>query len=105
MVAQAPPETTGYSSIRESAVDAMAGVIVAIPAYNEARFIGSVVLQCRRYADTVLVIDDGSHDQTASIAEAVGAIVLRHEHNRGKGEGVKTPPSRKRAAWGGVAWC
>jgi len=65
-------------------------VVAAIPAYNEARFIGSIVIQARRFVDVVLVIDDGSRDQTAAIAEAAGAIVLRHEHNRGKGEGLNT---------------
>lgn len=65
-------------------------VVVAIPAYNEARFIGSIVIQCRQYADVVLVVDDGSHDQTATIAEAAGAVVIRHERNRGKGEGLNT---------------
>lgn len=65
-------------------------IIAAVPAYNEARFIGSVVLQCRRYVDIVLVIDDGSLDQTSAIAEAAGAVVLRHEHNKGKGEGLNT---------------
>lgn len=65
-------------------------IIAAIPAYNEARFIGSVVLQCRRFVDIVLVIDDGSRDQTAAIAQAAGATVLQHEENRGKGEGLNT---------------
>jgi glycosyltransferase involved in cell wall biosynthesis len=68
----------------------IAPIIAAIPAYNEARFIGSIVLQVRRYVDIVLVIDDGSRDQTAAIAEAAGATVLRHEQNRGKGQGVNT---------------
>jgi len=65
-------------------------IIAAVPAFNEARFIGSIVIQCRRHADIVLVIDDGSRDQTANIAEAAGAMVLRHEQNRGKGEGLNT---------------
>lgn len=65
-------------------------VVAAIPAYNEARFIGSIVIQVRRYVDIVIVVDDGSDDQTAAIAEAAGALVLRHEQNRGKGEGLNT---------------
>lgn len=89
-LAQVPSGAMGYSSISDTAAAATGGTIAAIPAYNEARFIGSVVLQCRCHVDTVLVIDDGSHDQTAHIAEAAGATVLRHEHNRGKGEGVNT---------------
>ena len=60
-------------------------LIAIIPAYNEERFIGSVVLKARKYVDTVMVIDDGSRDLTAEIAQAAGAIVIRHETNRGKG--------------------
>ena len=40
-------------------------VLAGIPAYNEARYIGSVVLQTRQYVNEVLVIDDGSTDNTA----------------------------------------
>ncbi len=65
-------------------------VVVVIPVYNEARFIGSVVLQARRYAHRVLVIDDGSSDDSATIAREAGAIVLRHDRNRGKAAAVRT---------------
>jgi glycosyltransferase involved in cell wall biosynthesis len=60
-------------------------LIALIPAYNEERFIGSVVLKARKYVDTVMVVDDGSRDLTAEIARAAGAIVVRLETNRGKG--------------------
>jgi len=53
--------------------------VAIIPAYNEERFIGSVVLKARRYVSVVLVVDDGSTDATGEVAEAAGAIVLRHE--------------------------
>ncbi|MCS7283801.1 MAG: glycosyltransferase family 2 protein [Anaerolineae bacterium] len=66
------------------------GVVAVIPAYNEARFIGSVVLQARKYVDTVIVVDDGSVDATAEIASAAGALVVRHEQNRGKGKALCT---------------
>lgn len=65
-------------------------IVVVIPAYNEERFIGSVVLKARQHAGTVLVVDDGSTDATAEIAEAAGAIVIRHEQNRGKGTTLNT---------------
>ena len=42
---------------------------VVIPAYNEERFIGSVVLQTLPYAATVIVVDDGSSDGTARVAQ------------------------------------
>jgi glycosyltransferase involved in cell wall biosynthesis len=63
-------------------------VVAAIPAYNEERFIGSVVLWAKRFVDLVLVIDDGSTDRTSELAEAAGAIVCRQEMNRGKGQAV-----------------
>jgi glycosyltransferase involved in cell wall biosynthesis len=60
-------------------------LIAIIPAYNEERFIGSVVLKAKKYVDTVMVVDDGSTDLTAEIAQAAGAVVVPIERNRGKG--------------------
>lgn len=65
-------------------------IVVGIPAYNEAITIGSVVLQARRYADEIVVVDDGSSDDTVAIAEAAGATVLQHDENRGKGRAIRT---------------
>jgi glycosyltransferase involved in cell wall biosynthesis len=72
-------------------------VVAVIPAYNEERFIGSVVLRARQYADTVIVVDDGSTDATGEIAAAAGVIVVRHESNRGKGAALNTGFHRARA--------
>jgi glycosyltransferase involved in cell wall biosynthesis len=58
--------------------------VVLIPAYNEERFIGSVVLQARQHAETVVVVDDGSSDNTARIARDAGARLVEHETNQGK---------------------
>jgi len=69
---------------------ARAGIIVGMPAYNEAKYIGSVVLQARKYADEVIVVDDGSADATSSIARLAGATVVRHERNRGYGSTIRT---------------
>jgi len=44
-----------------------------MPAYNEERYVGSVVLQARQYAAEVIVVDDGSADRTARVAELAGA--------------------------------
>lgn len=65
-------------------------VLVLIPAYNEERFIGSVVLKARQYASQVLVVDDGSSDATRELAEAAGALVVSHAQNRGKGAALTT---------------
>jgi glycosyltransferase involved in cell wall biosynthesis len=63
-------------------------VIAVIPAYNEELAIGSVVLRTKQFVDTVIVLDDGSHDLTASIAEHAGAEVIRLSKNRGKSYAV-----------------
>ena len=60
-------------------------ILVIIPAFNEARFIGSVVLQLLQHPVEVLVVDDGWIDDTAAIARAAGAEVLKLESNQGKG--------------------
>jgi glycosyltransferase involved in cell wall biosynthesis len=65
-------------------------VVAVIPAYNEERFIGSVVLRTRSQVGAVVVVDDGSCDATAAIAEAAGAVVVRHEQNQGKGAALNT---------------
>jgi len=65
-------------------------ILVLIPAYNEERFIASVVLKALRQASEVIVIDDGSSDETAYLAEAAGAYVIRHQQNKGKGAALQT---------------
>jgi glycosyltransferase involved in cell wall biosynthesis len=65
-------------------------MVIVIPAYNEERFIGSVVLKARKFADTVVVVDDGSSDATGEIAGEAGALVERHALNQGKGGALNT---------------
>jgi glycosyltransferase involved in cell wall biosynthesis len=81
---------------QDSTTTIFAGVVAIIPAYDEARYIGSVVLMTRRFVETVIVVDDGSHDETAQIAEAAGALVIRHSHNAGKGVALNTGFQRAR---------
>ena len=64
--------------------------LAVVPCYNEEATIGSVVLKAKRHVDEVLVVDDGSTDDTAKIAEEAGAFVVSHKENRGKGVGIKT---------------
>jgi glycosyltransferase involved in cell wall biosynthesis len=64
--------------------------VAVIPAYNEERSIGSVVLKAREYVGHVIVVDDGSTDATAVIARMAGATVVRHEFNSGKGVALNT---------------
>ena len=65
-------------------------VIVAIPCYNEEVAVGSIVLRASRYADSVVVIDDGSHDNTQEVARLAGAKIIAHGRNLGKGAAIKT---------------
>jgi len=65
-------------------------VLAGIPAYNEARYVGSVVLQARQYADEVILVDDGSMDNTARVAELAGATVIRHHENKGYGAAIQS---------------
>jgi glycosyltransferase involved in cell wall biosynthesis len=60
-----------------------------IPAYREERHIGDVVRRTRQQLDHVVVIDDGSSDNTARCAREAGAEVIVHSQNRGKGEAIK----------------
>jgi len=65
-------------------------VVAAIPCFNEELFIGSVALKTKDYVDQVIVIDDGSTDKTALVAEKAGATVIRHGSNKGKGAAVSS---------------
>ena len=58
---------------------------VLIPAFNGAATVARVVGAARAYVDAVLVVDDGSEDETAARAASAGAQVVRHDTNRGKG--------------------
>jgi len=63
-------------------------LLAVIPAYNEAAHVGQIVRQTLREM-SVLVVDDGSSDQTAALAEAAGAEVLRQSPNQGKGAALR----------------
>jgi glycosyltransferase involved in cell wall biosynthesis len=58
-------------------------VCALIPAYNEAATIADVVTSVRPHVQAVVVVDDGSADDTAARAETAGARVIRHAENRG----------------------
>jgi glycosyltransferase involved in cell wall biosynthesis len=65
-------------------------ICAVIPAFNESGRIASVVAGAREHTGAAVVVDDGSTDGTAEIAEASGAICLRHQRNQGKGAAVRT---------------
>ncbi len=64
-------------------------VIAGIPAYNEAEIIGDIVCRTSNHVDEVVVVDDGSSDNTAQVARSAGATVIRSENNRGAGGATK----------------
>lgn len=64
--------------------------MAAIPAFNEADFIEAIVSRASRHVDEVIVVDDGSTDNTSFVANKAGAIVIRHEANSGVGQANKT---------------
>ncbi len=76
--------------------------VAIVPAYQAADSVGSVVSDLVRLWPTsagtpaVIVVDDGSSDETAARAGAAGAIVVRHRHNRGKGAALRTGLVRAR---------
>ncbi|MBI4457345.1 glycosyltransferase family 2 protein [Candidatus Uhrbacteria bacterium] len=64
--------------------------VVVVPAYNEERTVGDVVRSLIRFADRVIVVDDGSTDGSAALAAAAGADVVSHLMNRGLGAALGT---------------
>ncbi|WP_202841705.1 glycosyltransferase family 2 protein [Luteimonas saliphila] len=65
-------------------------VAVVIPALDEALRIRGVVEEALAHADLVIVVDDGSDDDTAAIVSALPATLLRHPHRSGKGQALRT---------------
>jgi glycosyltransferase involved in cell wall biosynthesis len=65
-------------------------IIAGIPAFNEQRFIREVILRVSKYVDEVIVVDDGSTDETSKVAKEAGALVIRHESRKGAGEATKS---------------
>ncbi len=63
---------------------------VVIPAFNAATTIGELVRRVRHQGIEVVVVDDGSTDQTAPVASAQGAVVISHLRNEGKGRALRT---------------
>jgi glycosyltransferase involved in cell wall biosynthesis len=69
-------------------------ICALIAAFNEEASVAAVVAGVKPLVSETVVVDDGSADRTSESAAAAGAIVLRHEHNRGKGSAIRTGLAR-----------
>lgn len=65
-------------------------ITVGIPAYNEEKNIASIIENLSKIADTIIVCNDGSSDNTGKLAEKLGAIVINHERNLGYGAAIRS---------------
>lgn len=86
------------SAVAKSTRESSQSIIAAIPAYNEAGTIKQVVEETKPHVDKVIVIDDGSEDDTTTVADAAGAKVIEHETNSGYGAALTTA-FRTAAKW------
>ena len=65
-------------------------ITVGIPAYNEEKNIAGIISRVKKYADSIIVCDDGSNDLTSEISEQLGAIVIKHSKNKGYGAPINS---------------
>jgi glycosyltransferase involved in cell wall biosynthesis len=87
-----------------SSASACSDVCVIIPMYNEAGAIASVVRGVREVFPNVVCVDDGSHDESAAVAAAAGAVVVRHPANLGQGAALQTGLEFALARWSDVGY-
>jgi len=64
-------------------------IVVCIPAFNEEKNIAKVIVLAKKHVDEVVVCDDGSTDMTGEIARNLGATLIQHSKNLGKGVAIK----------------
>lgn len=65
-------------------------VVAVMPAYNEEKTIHHIVKKTKQYVNTVIVVDDGSSDNTSKLAKRAGALVIKHKKNMGLGSSIRT---------------
>lgn len=65
-------------------------IIVVLPAYNAARTLERTVRDLPEMVDETILVDDGSHDETAALARQLGLFVFEHDQNNGYGANQKT---------------
>ncbi len=65
-------------------------IYVVIAAYNEEKHIAEVIRKTKKYCDNIIVVDDGSKDNTFDVSKKEKSVVLKHIVNMGKGAALKT---------------
>ena len=64
--------------------------VVLIPVYNEEKYIETLIYKTKKFIEDVVVVDDGSADESAALAKKAGAFVLSYKANRGKGAAIRS---------------
>ena len=64
-------------------------IIIVIPAYNEEKTIGNIIKDCKLYSNEIIVVNDGSKDNTEKIAYDLGVTVVSFYRNRGLGRAMR----------------
>ncbi|MEA3432574.1 MAG: glycosyltransferase family 2 protein, partial [candidate division WOR-3 bacterium] len=80
----------------------MERIMIIIPAYNEEESIAKLLPSLNFPPQDIIVVDDGSTDNTASKSQSFGVHVIRHEKNKGKGMAHRTGfnfASKEEARW------
>lgn len=65
-------------------------IVAGMPAFNEEKYIGSLLLKTREFVDELFIVDDGSADETAMVARLAGADVIQHQQNKGYGAAIQS---------------
>lgn len=65
-------------------------IVIGIPAFNEEKNIGAILVKLKKISQNIIVCDDGSNDLTGNIAEELGATVVKHKKNLGYGAAIGT---------------